>query len=66
MQLESKKNKSRSEILKTNKDQNNEKLRKNFTFVFSTKKMTKTATKGKKIRKDNIKKQKLKESNPYF
>ena len=50
----SKKNNNRMEALKITKDQNNEKLRINLTFVLSTKERTKTAIKGKKIRKDNI------------
>ena len=42
------------EKLKTNKDQNNAKLRWNQRFVFSINKRTKTAKRGDKIRSNNI------------
>jgi len=50
-------NKSSIEILKTIKDQNNEKLRINFKLVFSVIISTGTANKGKIIKNDNIKSQ---------
>ena len=49
-------NNSKIEKLKTNKDQNNAKLRWNQIFVFSVNKRTTTAKRGDKIRNDNIKK----------
>ena len=53
--VESKTNNNRIEKLKTNKDQNNAKLRWNQRFVFSINKRTNTAKRGDKIRSNNIK-----------
>ena len=51
---ESKTNNNRIEKLKTNKDQNNAKLRWNQRFVLSTNNKTTTAKKGNEIRSNNI------------
>lgn len=56
LKVMSNENKISIEVLKTIKDQNNEKLRINFKFVFSVIISIGTANKGKIIKNDNIKK----------